>query len=74
MGGGASVLAARESEAKLQASMFDVFDLLGAQSTPTAKQVATVVANAAQAVAHAGLAMLFFKVCYPFLLLRISLS
>jgi hypothetical protein len=74
MGGGASVLAARESEAKLQASMFDVFDLLGAQAIPTTKQIATVVANAAQAIAHAGLAMLFFKVCDPLPALRISRS
>ena len=45
--------------------MFEVFDLLGAQSDPTSKEVATVVSNAAQAIAHAGLAMLFFKVCAP---------
>ena len=62
MGGGASVPKTPDSESKLQACMFEVFDLLSAQSVPTPKQVANVVANAAQAIAHAGLAMLFFKV------------
>jgi hypothetical protein len=64
MGGGASVpVAQEESEAKLQTCMFEIFDLLGAQSVPTTRQVATVVSNAAQAIAHARVAMLFFKVC-----------
>lgn len=48
---------------QLHACMFEILDLLGAQSDPTTKEVATVVSNAAQAIAHAGLAMLFFKVC-----------
>ena len=65
MGGGASKSVGQTHERKLQACMFEVFDLLGAQSDPTSKEVATVVSNAAQAIAHAGLAMLFFKVCAP---------
>ena len=62
MGGGASVPAAQDSEAKLQTCMLDIFELLGGQSVPTTRQIASVVSNAAQAIAHAGLAMLFFKV------------
>jgi hypothetical protein len=68
MGGGASTAAklqAEEKEGKLQECMLDVFDLLGSATPPTTKEVANVVTNAAQAISHAGLSMIFFKVRAP---------
>lgn len=63
MGGGASSQKGdvESTETKLHACLFDVFDLLGANTKPTSKDISGVVTNAAQTISDAGYSMLFFK-------------
>ena len=64
MGAGASSAKGGDvetTEAKLHTCLFEVFDLLGANTKPTSKDISGVVTKAAQTIADAGYSMLFFK-------------